>query len=126
MVPIEETIGISFFDHSISLEDKGKMVQALVKPESEFPSKQVNLPDEDIKTKKISDFITKNTKKFFDILGISANFVEEHPNLWPKLPLFVVARKTVVKICVTNNAAERGFALMEEDNGLQTKFEDQT
>ena len=40
------------------------MVQALVKPGSEVPSKQVNLFDQDIKTKKISDFIVKNVKKF--------------------------------------------------------------
>ena len=40
------------------------MVQALVKPGSELPSKQVNLPDQEMKTKKISDFITENTKTF--------------------------------------------------------------
>ena len=60
----EEAFGFSFFDDSISLEDKRKMVRALVKPGSEVPSKQVNLFDQDIKTKKISDFITKNVKKF--------------------------------------------------------------
>ena len=60
------------------------MVQAFVKAGSELPSKQVNLSDQDIKTKKISDFITKNTKIFFDILSISTNF-QEDPNLRPNL-----------------------------------------
>ena len=64
----EETIGFSFFNDSMSLEGKRKMVQALVKPGSELPSKQVNLPDQEMKTKKISDFITENTKTFLTFL----------------------------------------------------------
>ena len=75
----EEAIGFSFFDDSTTgtLKDKRMMVQALVKPGSNLPSKQVNLSDQDIKTKKFSDFITKSTKKFLDILGILTNFLEK-------------------------------------------------
>ena len=51
----------------------------------------MNLSDQDIKTNKILDFISKNTKKFFDILGISTNFLEEDPNLQPNLQPFVAA-----------------------------------
>ena len=81
------------------------MMQALVKRGSQLPSKQVNLSDQGIKTKKISGFITKNTKTFFDIFDISTYFLEEDPNLWPKLPSFVAARKTVAKLRVTNDTA---------------------
>ena len=85
----------------------------------------MNLSDQDIKTKKISDFITKNTKTFLDILGISTNFLQKYPNLWPNLPSFVAARKTIAKLCVANHTAERGVALMQEYNGLQSKSEEQ-
>ena len=102
------------------------MVQTLVKPGSELPFKQVNLSDQEIKTKKISDFLIKNTNKFFDMLGISTNFLEEDPKLWPNLPSFVAARKSVAKHRVTNDTAERGIALKQEYNGLRTKSEEQT
>ena len=102
------------------------MVQALVKPRSELPSKQVNLSDQDEKTKKISDFITKNSKNFFDILNISTNFQEEDLNLQPNVPSFVAVRKTAAKLCVTNDTAKSGVALMQQYNGLRTKSEKQT
>ena len=111
----EEAIGFLFFDNSIN---KRKMVQALVKPAL---VKQMNLSDQDIKAMKISDLITKKAMKFFDILGISTNFLEKDHNLWPNLPSFVAARKTVAKLRVTNDTAERGVTLMHQYNGLQTK-----
>ena len=117
----EEAIGFSLIDDSVFKEDTRKMAQALVKPRSELPSKQVNMSYQDIKTKKISDLITKNEKKFFDILGISTNFIED-PSLWPNLPSFVAARKTVAKLRVTNDTAERGVALIQEYNGLRKKY----
>ena len=82
----------------------------------------MNHSDQDIKTKKISNFITKNTKNFFDILSISTNF-QEDPNLRSNLKSFVAAWKTVAKLRVTKDIAERGVALMQEYNVLRTKSE---
>ena len=68
-------IGFSFFDESISVEDKINMVEALAKD----PAKRIILSDQDLRTKVFSDFVTKNTKQFFDTLGISTDFLKEDP-----------------------------------------------
>ena len=71
----EELIWFSFFDESISVEDKINMVEALAKD----PTKRIILSDQDLRKKVFSDFVTKNTKQFFDTLGISTDFLKEDP-----------------------------------------------
>lgn len=122
----EEVIGFSFFDDSISVEDKRNLVEALAEEGEEDPAKRINLSDQDIRTKEIHDFVTKNTKKFFDTLNISTDFLEKDPALWSGLPSYIEAQKTVGKLRVTNDTAERGVALIQEYNGLRTKSEEQT
>ena len=71
----EELIGFSFFDESISVEDKINMVEALAKD----PAKRIILSDQDLRKKVFSDFVTKYTKQLFDTLGISTDFLKEDP-----------------------------------------------
>jgi len=122
----EELVGFSFFDDSISEEQKRKMVQALNDPGAEEPVKRVTLSDQDIRQKEIADFVTRNTKKFFDMLNLPNDFLEEDPDTWNSLPSFVEAHNVVAKLWVTNDTAERVVALMQEYNGLRTKSEEQT
>ena len=68
-------IGFSFFDESISVEDKINMVEALAKD----PAKRIILSDQDLRKKVFSDFVTKYTKQLFDTLGISTDFLKEDP-----------------------------------------------
>ena len=101
-------------------------MQALNDPGAEEPVKRVTLSDQDIRQKEIADFVTRNTKKFFDMLNLPNDFLEEDPDTWNSLPSFVEAHNVVAKLWVTNDTAERGVALMQEYNGLRTKSEEQT
>ena len=110
----EELIGFSFFDDSISVEDKRNIVEALAE-EVEDPAKCIILSDQDLRNKVISDFVRKNTKQFFDALSISTDFLEEDPTLWSSLPSYIEAQKTVGKLRVTNDTTERRNA----NSGIQ-------
>lgn len=76
----EEVIEFSFFDDSISIEDKRKMVKSLDEG-AEDPAKRISLSDNEMITKEIPDFVTKNIKKFFDTSNISTEFLGDDPTL---------------------------------------------
>nr|XP_047146815.1 uncharacterized protein LOC124819345 [Hydra vulgaris] len=122
----EVLVGFSFFDDSISVEDKRKMVKALDNPGVQEPAKRISLLDQDIGEKEIPDFVTTNTKKFFSALNISTSFFDEDPAIWRDLPAFTEAQTFVGKLRVTNDTAEQGVALIQEYSGLRTKSEEQT
>lgn len=123
----EKLIGFSFFDDSISVEEKRKMVLGLdTPPISEDPQKRITLSDHDIRVKEIPDFVTRNTKKFFEALSLNSDFLKDDPETWSDNPLYCELQRSVAKLRVTNDTAERGVALMQEYNGLRTKSEEQT
>ena len=123
----EELIGFSFFDDSISVEEKRKMVLGLDNPPvSEDLQKRITLSDHDILVKEIPDFVTRNTKKFFEALSLNSDFLKEDPRTWSDNPIYCELQESVAKLRVTNDTAERGVALIQEYNGLRTKSEEQT
>lgn len=123
----EELIGFSFFDDSILVEEKRRMVLRLdAPPTSETPKKRITLSDHDILRKEISDFVTKNTMKFFEAIFLNNDFLKEDPETWSCNRTYCQLQQTVAKLRVTNDTAERGVALMQEYNGLRTKSEEQT
>jgi hypothetical protein len=123
----EELIGFSFFDESISVEEKRQMVLRLdTPPILEDLQKRITLSDHDIRVKEIPDFVTRNTNKFFEALSLNSDFLKEDPETWSDNPLYCELQQSVAKLRVTNDTAERGVALMQEYNGLRTKSEEQT
>ena len=55
------------------------MIEELAEEGKEDLAKRINLFDQDIRIKEIHDFVSKKTKKFFDTLNISADFLEKDP-----------------------------------------------
>lgn len=80
----DESLGLAFFDSSISVDEKRKMVKALKINTPE--KKRVNTTLVELKTKykdkELSDFVNANTLKFFDRFDITREFLNTDPESW--------------------------------------------
>lgn len=80
----EEAVGFAFFDDEVALEEKIRMVSALnnkKKSQRVLQSSERELKST-YKAKQIHDFISINTKKFFDRFGIPNAFLLVDPSQW--------------------------------------------
>jgi hypothetical protein len=73
----------------------------------------------------LADFVTINTRRFFQKLKLDQNFLNEDPSNWNDQAGYQSARSLVQSIQVINDSAERGVALIQEYNRLMTRDEDQ-
>lgn len=121
----EELIAFAFFDDRISFETKRKMILALDKEGLESRPKRITLEFEAIENKNIEDFVSKNTRKFFELTGVSSEFLQKDPELWEEEESYKSAKEIVENMRIVNDLAERGVALMEEYNKLHTNNEEQ-
>lgn len=121
----EELVSFAFFDDEIALDTKQKMVHALDNEGLEFSPKRISLVTKDIEGKNIEDFVSSNSFRFFEILGISSNFLKKDVAEWPADKEYKAGRDIVRSMRVVNDIAERGVALMEEYNKLITINEQQ-
>ena len=125
-----ETVALAFFDPKLSSESKMKMVNALNR---ETESSNENLKrvqveiDEipEIINNGIEQFVSADTKRFFERFNLNDEFLRTEPSTWPKNESFVKGLELVNKLKVVNDSAERGVKLMEEYNKLFTKNEQQ-
>jgi len=66
----------------------------------------------------LADFVTKSTRRFFLKMKVDQKFLTENPGSWNGQPGYLMAKKLVQGIQVTNDPAERGVALIKEYNWL--------
>ena len=125
MVLVGRVVSFAFFDDELSVQDKKNMVDALKIEGVEDCPKRKNIDVEHITEKSIADFVTSNSLRFFQILGISSQFLNEDVETWEDDSDFEAAKKIVHSMRVVNDIAERGVALMEEYNKLMTVDEEQ-
>jgi len=103
---------------------KRQMVAAFDKDGDEDPPKRTLRKD--FSKNCLADFVTKNTRRFFLNMKMHQKFLTEDPNgSWNDQPGYLMARKLVQGIQVTNDTAERGVVLIQEYNRLVTHDEDQ-
>ena len=122
----EELVAFAFFDRDIDVSEKRAMVEGLSREGEEDPPKRVcNLDQSKIPDKRLRDFVTQNTRKFFQILSLPDSFLKEDPDTWVTNPDYLKAEEVVRELRVVNDTAERGVALMQEYNALLTKDEEQ-
>lgn len=111
----EKLVALSFFDESVSVDTKIKMVKNLRKCEKY--QNDINRPtitdDADINNLYLWDFVSKRTNIFFKILKINTAFLRMHPWRWGKIALYINAKKVVEDLTVVNDAAERSIALFQ-------------
>jgi len=85
------------------------------------PRKRIHLDQSAIYNKRLSNLVTRNTRKFFEIVSIPDAFLEVDPETWKTNPDFLQAENVVWKLRVVNDITERGVALMPEYNMLLTE-----
>jgi len=121
----EELVAFAFFDDRVSVDTKRLMVTAVHKTGPENPPKRAVLEPALISSKQLEDFVTENTKRFFDNFGIPADFLERDVDTWPTDEAYMTAKATASNCHVVNDIAERGVALMDEFNKLHTNDKQQ-
>lgn len=121
----EEQVAIAFFDDKVSTETKRKMVQGLNIDGEEEPPKRITIDQSAIHAKNLEDFVSSNTRRFFQFLHLPSEFLKNDPTEWDSIESFCSARDIVKNLRVVNDNAERGVSLMNEYNKLITNDEEQ-
>lgn len=120
-----ESVGLAFFDSSISVEEKKRMVKAL--KINSIESKRIEVSLNELKTynaKNISDFVNANTRNFFDRFGISTDFLTADPSKWADREDYKDGLQICSQLQVVNDAAERAVQLFTKYNRFGTKNEE--
>src|SRR6218665_1680311 len=102
------------------------MVEGLRRVGEEVPPKRISVDKSTIPDKRLSSFVTRNTKNFFQVLAIPDSFLATDPDTWLSNSDYMVAEDIVRELRVVNDIVERGVALMQEFNALLTKDEEHT
>lgn len=117
----EVLIGFAFYDGSITMTERANMVHALGRLGASPPPKR--LPASTMPTSQgatVSDFVTRNTRKFFSMLNLSTSFLSKEPSAWEYDAGYSSGKVLVEAIHVTNDIAERGIALLTKYNNVLT------
>jgi len=102
------------------------MVEALQSEgNKDIPERVLNTKEDTIEEKNLQDFVTSNTTRFFNILGMDSHFLDADPETWHQYDGYLSAEETAKSIIVTNDSADRRVALIEEYNTLHTCDEEQ-
>lgn len=124
----EELVALAFFDRNVSCDEKRLMVQALQSEGNQEIQRRVDTDSIDettIDTRNLHDFVTANTRRFFEILGLDSHFLDADPESWAQDDRYIAGETTSKSLTVINDTAERGVALCEQYNDLHTCDEEQ-
>ena len=122
----EEAIALAFFDRDVDTSEKRLMIERLSSERDEDPPKRISVDQLDIAHAQLHNFVTSNTRNFFQILEVPLSFLDIDPDIWISNEYYLQAENIVHQLKIVNDIAERGVALMQEYNALLTKDEDQT
>src|SRR6218665_55581 len=90
--------------------------------QDDFPKRiQLHVNAQISSTMAIEDFVTKNSRLFFQRLGIPSDFLNSDPQTWELRDDYKTALETVSQLKVVNDSAERGVDLIEEYNSIITR-----
>ena len=109
----EKLVSLAFFNQEASDDMKRRMVAALDKDRNLNPPK-CGLRDV-VLNNCLTDFVTKTTCHF---LKIKSNQKKEDPGSWNVQPGYLIARKLVQGIQVTNNTADQRGNLFKNTTGF--------
>ena len=121
----EELVSLAFFDDEVHPETKVKMVLALNNVSDQIPMKRATVNCSVNQEKKLEDFVTFNTRRFFSITGLPSHFLQNSVSEWEHDDGFKTVKSTVRSMKVVNDIAKRGIAQMDEYNRLHTNNEEQ-
>jgi hypothetical protein len=88
------------------------------------PSKKLTLSIKEIPQLELLDFVSGNTRRFFNILELKTEFFTVPPALWADRVDYQESKEIVTALRTVNDNAERAVALMKYYNQVSTKKED--
>ena len=124
----KELIGLCFFAESDDVPNttKRKIVRALKnKMSAKTVKKRKTVSRDNVQSIKIEDYVTNNTRRFFQCLNISQRILEKDPNDLESDDEYIKSKELLIKLSVVNDLAERGVGLMVQYNSILTKDKDQ-
>lgn len=104
---------LSFFDERVSIETKKDMVKHLNKDKKATKENNRRLEFVNSKAYKMSDFISKTTLEFFEIMNLNCSFLDEEPESWDDNHDYKKAKEQILYLQVTNDAAERALSSLK-------------
>ncbi|XP_053968382.1 uncharacterized protein LOC128869807 [Anastrepha ludens] len=107
----EELVALAFFDSDVSHEEKRQMVEKLQSKEPVVKLK--------------NDFVSENTKKFFNRFGLSTTFLEFDPSTWETAFDYEEGWTFCQNLFVVNDTAERGIKFIKDFNRILTNDEEE-
>lgn len=121
----EQLIALSLFDNEVCSAEKRKMVMNLNKKGSSKMLKRVDIKEGEIMKKELHDFVSSQTKLFFEYLNINQDFLKYDPSNWNKIESYIQNQNKVAHLKVANDTAERDVTLASNFNKLLTKNENE-
>lgn len=122
-----ETVALAFFDPNVTVDEKKKMIQRLDSKEPVvklLKGRTVKDPEE-LSLRNLSDFVSIETKLFFDRFHISREFLKLDPSTWDLNVEYQNGARICRDLMVVNDVAERGVKFMKDYNRILVTDEDQ-
>lgn len=118
------TIGLALFYDE--LDEKRNVVANLQSLEgSAEPQPRICIEQADLQNETVASFISKNNKKFLDLLGIGKGFLDVDPVLYGTNSMYQAGASQDSPF-VTNDVADNGVALVQDFTKIpRTKSKDQ-
>lgn len=106
---------ITLYNKKLSLQEKREIVAAVMERESpdDIPPRATLPPNRPIESLTLSDFASQASMRFFEITGLSSDFLTIDPSLWEKNAGYQQGLRFVSNLQVVNDTAERGVQLIK-------------
>lgn len=85
----------------------------------EYPPKCITLDANFTDEKRLDNFVSTNTFRFFSITGLLSEFIKKNVAFWEKDVDYKTGSELVHSIRVVNDIVEQEVALMQEYNYIQ-------
>ncbi|KAK0059918.1 hypothetical protein Bpfe_010777 [Biomphalaria pfeifferi] len=122
----EELVALALFDSRVPAETKKLMLAAMENAAPEHPPKRPRVETSAFTNSKgLEQFCTANSMTMFRLLQLQTSFMSKDPSEWDEDETYQCALRTVKRLAVVNDRAERGVALIQDYNKKLTKDEEQ-
>ena len=125
----EENVGLALFDDKVSLSTKRAILSKMEPAQADAHQSQVHKRciqgSSIINENELALFASQISKRLFRSMGVPGSFLEIDPSRWNENLDFQSAREVMKGLCVVNDHAERGVALIQQYNKVLTKDEEQ-
>lgn len=105
-----ELIALAFFDYNIPIDVKGDMIKStllLLQHKRSLPGIDILLHHQ------LSDFVSRDTNKFFISFGLSCEFLHHDPSTWQINIDFLIRHAFCKNLFVVYDPAERAVQFMQ-------------